>query len=142
MPHKKDDPVKHCEICGAVLTRKRYNGRLEDRNTFLRRSHCSLTCANSRREVQTNTHRKRARQIMPRETCEECGTTERLHVHHIDRTPSNNDPANLSVLCTSCHMKLHWREDYDKRVAAIRAAVRPGVNTRPRSTDGRFASAG
>ena len=41
----------------------------------------------------------------------DCGATEMLHVHHMDRNPANNDPANLVTLCGSCHLKLHWRED-------------------------------
>lgn len=124
MPRQKADPEKNCEICGAPLARKRFaSGRLEDRNVFLRRTHCSQACANSRATVQANTHRWRAKRVKQKDVCEDCGTTENLHIHHKDRNPANNEPSNLAVLCSSCHMKLHWREDRDYRVRRIREAV-------------------
>lgn len=107
---KKDDPIKHCEICGALMERKRYNGRLEDRGVFLRRRRCGQSCANTRTDVTKDALHWRARKYLASE-CQECRTTERLHVHHVDRNPANNDPANLMTLCASCHLKLHWRED-------------------------------
>lgn len=136
MPHQKADPIKHCEICGELLTRKRFaSGRLEDRNVFLKRTHCSQSCANSRIVVQRNTHGYRARKAVEVKNCEECGTTERLHVHHKDRNPANNDVSNLAVLCASCHLKLHWREDRDYRVQRIRESV--GASTNRRSVAGK-----
>jgi 5-methylcytosine-specific restriction endonuclease McrA len=41
--------------------------------------------------------------------CQECGTTERIHVHHKDRDRTNNAKENIMILCVSCHAKLHWR---------------------------------
>ena len=113
----KADPVKHCEACGAPMERKRYKGRLEDCSVFLRRRFCCQSCANTR-EVLTSKdgHHWRARQHRKR-VCEECGITRRLHVHHKDRDRTNNDPGNLATLCGSCHLKLHWREDRDARLA-------------------------
>lgn len=111
----KADPPKNCLACGEPLVRKRYNGRLEDRTRFLKRWHCDQSCANTRLEIQVDSHRWRARQIMPRRKCSACGAEERLHVHHKDRNPANNDPANLEVLCGSCHLLLHWREDWVHR---------------------------
>lgn len=116
--------MKYCEICGTLLTRKRFDsGRLEDRNVFLKRRHCSQSCANSRVTVQADSHRWRARRIQPKDRCEDCGTDERLHIHHKDRNPANNTPANLAVLCSSCHQKLHWREDREYRVRRIRESA-------------------
>lgn len=124
MPNQKVDPEKNCQICGTPLTRKRFaSGRLEDRNVFLKRTHCSQACANSRVIVQADSHRWRARQVKWRDRCEDCGTGEKLHVHHKDRNPANNHPDNLAILCSSCHLKLHWREDREYRVARIREAV-------------------
>jgi hypothetical protein len=144
---RKLDPIKHCEICGMEMTRKRYNGRLEDRGVFLRRRRCSQACANSRQEVKKDTAHWRARQHRKPmcEMCEMCGTATDLHVHHVDRDPWNNDPANLRTLCSSCHLTLHWREDREKRLAALRgseavAAAWRGASMRPRSTAGRFVS--
>lgn len=131
MPLQKEDPEKNCEICGTPLTRKRFaSGRLEDRNVFLKRTHCSQACANSRKVVQRNTHGWRARRAVLVEKCEDCGTAEKLHVHHKDRNPANNDPVNLAVLCASCHLKLHWREDRDYRVQRIRESVGASMNRR------------
>ncbi|BBC66974.1 hypothetical protein MMRN_38700 [Mycobacterium marinum] len=124
MPHQKDDPEKHCEICGTELKRKRFaSGRLEDRNVFLKRTHCSQACANSRRVIQADSHRWRARKIKAKDRCEDCGTADKLHIHHKDRNPANNELANLAVLCSSCHKKLHWREDRDYIVGRIRESI-------------------
>lgn len=35
-----------------------------------------------------------------------------LHVHHRDRNKTNNDPANLEVLCRRCHWTEHGRPWY------------------------------
>ena len=130
---RKADPAKLCETCGAPMARKRFNGRLEDRTRFLTRKNCSQSCGNARTEIQPNSHRWRARQVKNREACEECGTTENLHVHHDDRDVTNNDPSNLKTLCGSCHLKLHWREDREKRMASLKL---PGGHTNQLSAAG------
>lgn len=130
---QKADPEKSCVVCGEPLTRKRFaSGRLEDRGVFLRRTHCSQRCANTRSTVTKSAHHYRA-QKHREETCEECGTTSALHVHHKDRNPSNDAVENLATLCGSCHLKLHWREDRERRLAAIRS----GADSRRRSAGGR-----
>ena len=140
----KEDPIKICETCGEPFARKRFNGRLEDRTRFLARRNCSQSCANTRAEVVKDTHHWRARKHRQLD-CQKCGALDDLHVHHLDRNPSNNDPTNLQTLCSSCHLKTHWSEDRPKRMAgvakAMATAARRGVSTRRRSTDGRFASA-
>lgn len=40
--------------------------------------------------------------------CENCGSTERLQIHHKDENWKNNSESNLATLCPSCHMKWHW----------------------------------
>ena len=131
-------PPKNCETCGTPMERKRYGKRLEDLGVFLRRRHCSLSCANTRREVTKDALHWRARKHKAT-ACALCATTVDLHVHHNDRNPANNDPANLTTLCASCHLKLHWREDRAKRLAAVnREAARTGASTRLRSADGRW----
>lgn len=115
---QKDDPAKDCLTCGKPLTRKRFaSGRLEDRSAFLRRHHCSRVCGNTKAQVVKDTLHWRARRHR-KEACEACGTSSGLHVHHDDRNPANNHPSNLVTLCGSCHLKLHWREDREKRLAA------------------------
>lgn len=142
----KPDPEKHCETCGVPMSRKRFNGRLEDRGVFLRRRFCSLSCGNTKQTVTKDALHWRARKHKA-QACSECGAIADLHVHHKDRNPANNEPANLMTLCASCHLRLHWREDREKRMEASRkaqatAAARYGASTRPRSTDGRWRSAG
>ena len=36
-----------------------------------------------------------------------CGSTERLEVHHLNGIRSNNDNYNLTILCHQCHQKFH-----------------------------------
>jgi 5-methylcytosine-specific restriction endonuclease McrA len=115
----KADPIKHCETCGVLMTRKRFGARLEDHSVFMRRRFCSLTCANTNAVVGKNAHHRRAKKFRAT-TCALCRATEGLHVHHLDRNHENDDPTNLITLCASCHLKLHWREDRDKRMAAMR----------------------
>ena len=43
--------------------------------------------------------------------CEQCGSTSRLGLHHVDRNRTNNSPRNLRTLCPTCHTRLHWQED-------------------------------
>lgn len=100
---------KHCAECGAAFSRKRFaSGRLEDFAVFNRRLYCSLSCANlqskggdsrTRWHVRAQEHRK--------SSCESCGSTAKLHVHHCDENWRNNDPSNLQTLCESCHRSWH-----------------------------------
>ena len=39
--------------------------------------------------------------------CINCGTIEKIHIHHIDGNRLNNKLSNLKVLCNSCHNKEH-----------------------------------
>lgn len=39
--------------------------------------------------------------------CQRCGSTRHINVHHRDRDRSHCDPANLEVLCRSCHNREH-----------------------------------
>jgi hypothetical protein len=127
MPPPKPDPIKFCEVCGVQLERKRYNGRLEDRGVFLRRRRCGQSCANTKlTDLTPDGYRWRARKHR-KDACESCGATANLHVHHDDRNPANNDPANLRTLCHSCHLRLHWREDREKRLAAMKRPPIPPV---------------
>ena len=44
--------------------------------------------------------------------CENCGTADRLHVHHRDNDPWNCDPANLNTFCEPCHKAWHIRHSH------------------------------
>ncbi|WP_050670485.1 HNH endonuclease [Luteipulveratus halotolerans] len=61
---------------------------------------------------------RRCGATFPGKPCEACGSTTRLHVHHKDRNWRNDEPANLMTLCASCHLRLHWREDREQRMAS------------------------
>lgn len=113
----KADPVKYCEFCGTQLHRKRFGSRLEDYGVFLRRRFCGRSCASSKTDVGKSAHHWRA-QKHKKDACEQCGAPENLDVHHKDRDHTNDDPANLATYCESCHLKLHWREDREKRLAS------------------------
>ena len=39
--------------------------------------------------------------------CVDCGTDKKIHVHHIDFDPLNNNLNNLVYLCTVCHGLKH-----------------------------------
>lgn len=133
----KPDPIKHCQTCGALMTRKRYGPKrtLEDMGRFMSRKTCGPVCGSTRTEVTLAAHRWRAARHRG-DQCQECGTTEGLHVHHIDRDPTHNDPANLMTLCASCHIRLHWREDRPQRMEAVRKAQQTLARTRQLSAAG------
>ena len=63
--------------------------------------------------------------------CAVCGGEATLHVHHIDRDPTNDAPANLITLCETCHARAHrelCREGGDARVAQVFAAHQDARN--------------
>ncbi len=46
--------------------------------------------------------------------CQSCGVTVNLHIHHIDKDPSNNSLSNLVLLCPTDHAladKGNWRAE-------------------------------
>lgn len=51
------------------------------------------------------------------EPCEECGTTEKIDRHHIDKNPRNNERSNIAFLCKLHHQRLHrnWLDRWSKR---------------------------
>ena len=58
--------------------------------------------------------------------CMECGTSQDLHVHHIDYDKTNCLPDNLITLCNSCNARAnfgrrHWQNRYTNIVFAIYA---------------------
>lgn len=111
MPRKKKtDPIKHCASCGKEMNRKRMNGRLEDRNVFLKRKYCDRICMAKGQEKelchsQSYSRTKANRHI--KKKCEVCQGTKGLHVHHKDGNWQNNHLSNLQTLCSSCHRRSH-----------------------------------
>jgi len=111
MVPQKIDPPRNCAHCGAMLTRKRFNGRLEDRGVFLRRKHCGEACSSiaSRSATPSRSALYKHSAKLRKSACEDCGSTGDLDLHHVDENPTNNDPQNLMTLCDACHTRWHWR---------------------------------
>jgi len=42
--------------------------------------------------------------------CVECGKTESLILHHIDKNRNSNSKTNFTLLCRSCHAKKHGQD--------------------------------
>lgn len=55
------------------------------------------------------------RHLVTIESCEICGSTENLLVHHIDHNRKNNVASNLMVLCKRCHQNHHCVRGTDGR---------------------------
>ena len=105
----KPTPEKRCMICGSRFQRTRNeSGRLEDYQTFMERRFCSLSCANSRSKggLSRNAFQARARKHL-KMACECCGTSERLHAHHVNEDWTDNRPENVQTLCVFCHQFWH-----------------------------------
>ena len=104
---------KHvCKQCATPLTRKRFNGRLEDNGAFRKRVFCDRSCMADWMEGQIknmtpqNSRRQSAKTVGS--MCEVCQARDtKFHVHHVDENPLNNDPSNLRTLCISCHCRSH-----------------------------------
>ena len=112
-----------CPVCGTAITRKIYNGRLEERSNFRRRIHCSQACmamGMKKATVGRSAHLWRARKYRT-SACEACGETRKLHVHHCDGDQTNNDPTNLQTLCQYCHD--FWHALLKRRGLPVRGRV-------------------
>lgn len=111
----KPDPLKFCDWCKALLTRKRFNGRLEDLSAFLGRRYCDSRCMGDAKVTAApalGTLRSRTRREIPlKPSCERCHLTHELQRHHKNRDKTDNRPENVLTLCASCHAKDHWRNE-------------------------------
>ena len=109
---RRPDPIKHCRQCGKMMKRKRFSsGTFEDIGAFRRRVYCDRACmaASQEGEIKNLTPNNSRRQSAKKAgaKCEECQSSQKLHVHHRDENPLNNDPSNLQTLCASCHRRWH-----------------------------------
>jgi len=39
--------------------------------------------------------------------CQICNSREKIHLHHINGDRSNNEPRNISIVCSYCHYAIH-----------------------------------
>mgnify|MGYP002632591509 CR=1 FL=1 len=105
----------NCKQCEKELKQKRFSsGVLESPSMLKRRKFCDQDCMAKAmigviKNLTPQNSRRQSAKIRG-EKCENCGSTSRLHVHHTDHNPLNNDKLNLQTLCAACHMKAHWRK--------------------------------
>ena len=71
--------------------------------------------------------RRPYRKVRAKDMCARCGDRERLALHHVDLDHYNDDPANLQVLCVSCHSSVHKQAYWD----AIHAGEEPPRSNAP-----------
>jgi len=91
-------------ICGAKLT---YPKSLSYRRKFCSRDCANKAMATARVYEYGRTWPAQRRKARKRDcdTCQNCGSTDNLHVHHIVpfRISRDNRLRNLVTLCASCH---------------------------------------
>lgn len=70
-----------------------------------------LTPAQIERYRAVNASRLELRRAMPDQPCEVCGTLEKIHRHHRDHNPFNNNTCNVAFLCARHHAQQHRIDD-------------------------------
>lgn len=86
--------IVECSKCG--VQRARHNRRKFICNNCLPEKYPRVFYKNKKIVLQRDGH-----------TCQCCGDTKNLIVHHIDCDIKNNSPSNLITLCIQCHSHLH-----------------------------------
>jgi len=101
-----------CVVCGNLIL------------SGLNKKTCSRSCANKHRAgIQYKMNQPRSKAASQRaikirlikirgRQCERCGYEkyEILHIHHKNRNRSNNNLANLELICPNCHYEEHYLE--------------------------------
>ena len=106
----KKTESKICKKCGNTFNRRRFGNRLEDFTRWNQRMYCSKQCNYIRESIKSKSSHHRLARNYANQSCNTCGNTKNLDVHHKDRNWKNNEQSNLETLCHSCHMKLHWQQ--------------------------------
>ena len=102
-----------CKNCGAQLVAKTWRGgRTEHPSMLSRRKFCNRNCMAAWQTGQVKVpNAKNCRRQSGRTAaaaCERCSRANcKLHVHHRDHDPMNNELVNLETLCVSCHRRSH-----------------------------------
>lgn len=111
---------RYCsEACKSSLATINYQclicGKSFIDNSSSKRKYCSPKCYHeSRKEAYADSgnpqwkggrHEGYYRKFL-KESCEGCGATGYLEIHHHDKNRFNNDPNNLVTLCLSCHRSM------------------------------------
>jgi len=90
--------IKFCKYCGKEFeSAKKFQSYCCDRHRL------------NQSMIRRYSKKKNLKYNIPIERCVACGYDFMpiLEVHHIDRDKTNNNPANLEVLCPNCHRKKH-----------------------------------
>lgn len=106
----KKTESKICLKCGNEFQRRRFGNRLEDFTRWNQRRYCSKQCNYIREKSNDRSSFHRLARTFVGQSCNICGDTKNLDVHHKDRNYKNNEISNLETLCHPCHMKLHWQQ--------------------------------
>lgn len=121
--HKKPTWVGNCTNCGTIFERPFSAKRSMSGRYFCTRS-CSASYNNrvyKSRENHPNwvNGASSYRSQVDFDVCSDCGEARYylLMVHHRDKDRSNNDPANLVVLCYNCHALHHLVVDEKGKLA-------------------------
>lgn len=116
------DPIKLCAACGKQLFRKRYGKNVEDRTVFAKRKYCDKLCmaAGMMQDQPTLAALRKRAKGLAGQNCQECGTTGKLQVHHIDMNPANNEPSNIMTLCAACHTSWHWKQGNHRELICLK----------------------
>ncbi len=111
-----------CERCGKEFEYTRRNLHKDQERVF-----CSLNCARNNgnnKEITNNLgsnykylfgfNKKLKNKIKKRDSysCQLCGKTEELHIHHIDYNKKNNEENNLITLCRKCHNITNFNREF------------------------------
>ena len=98
--------IKTCERCGKTLNTNNPNIRL----------HRGCRVKPQQRGKDFNKKRIDAL-IRDQQICQHCGfdfkqggESIKIHAHHIDGNPENNDINNLVILCARCHRLAHHND--------------------------------
>lgn len=108
-----------CEVCKREFEVKRFRSSGKRRARF-----CSDACKNTGQkgvghpqwkggiaEARRDSRKVIAKRILEEGRCEECGSAEFLHGHHIkpfaEYPELRNEPSNIQVLCAKCHSAKH-----------------------------------
>jgi len=108
-----DFGTKNCEACGILMSEKKYPNSREGITQFRQRRFCSRLCAviihRKQHPTTRQAHLCRVRHLR-KMSCEKCGATTSLHLHHRDKNWANDSATNIQTLCATCHLKLHWAD--------------------------------
>lgn len=117
-----DKEKKKCAKCGKVFEYTRRDLHVGQERVF-----CSLNCSRNNgnnKEITNNVggnhkylfgfNKKLKNKIKERDnySCQLCGETEDLHVHHIDYNKNNIEDNNLITLCKRCHNITNYNREF------------------------------